>query len=166
MFSLFRILQRSGGVLAISAGLLGLAFYGIALLSVAFVDDPARGLRILAVFFVLSALFCAMVVWTVRRALAHARRPLNSAYEATTKIASLGGKGGRNAYRFLGRKTATLGGFLTSAAALAGRAAARAGEFIAGWKSLGSRRSPNSPAPKAEVIPMHRSKRSKKSGMI
>ncbi len=165
MFSLFRILQRSGGVLAIAVALLGLAFYGIALVSVAVVDDPARGLRILAVFTVISALFCAVLIWAVRRGLARARRPLDSAYEATTRIASMGGKGGRNAFRFLGRKTAAAGGFVASVAGFAVRAASGVARFALRVRQPGGRRDRKSTISHADVIPMRRPKRSQKSGM-
>ncbi len=165
MFSLFRILQRSGGFLAIFIALLGLAFYGIALLSVALVDDPARALRILAVFAAFSAVFGALVVWAVRRALARARRPLNSAYEATTKLASLGGEGGRNAFRLLRRKTAAVGSFVASAARRAARAVSGAGRFVLRVGSLGSRKEPKSSTSHANVIPLRRTKDPRKSGM-
>jgi hypothetical protein len=165
MFSLFRILQRSGGVLAVSVVLLGLAFYGIALLSVAVVDDPARGLRILAVFAVLSTVFCAGLIWAVRKAIARARRPLDSAYEATTRIASMGGKGSRSAFRFLGRKTAAAGGFVASVAGLASRMVSGAGRFALRVRHLGARKERKSPIFHADVIPMRRPKRSQKSGM-
>ncbi len=165
MFSLFRILQRSGGFLAISVALLGLVFYGIALLSVAVVDDPARGLRILAVFAILSAVFCAVLIWAVRRAIARARRPLDSAYEATTRIASMGGKGGRSAFRFLGRKTAAAGGFVASVAGLASRVVSGAARFALRVRHLGGRKGQKSPISHADVIPMRRPKRSQKSGM-
>ncbi len=165
MFSLFRILQRSGGVLAMAVALLGLAFYGIALLSVILVDNPARGLQILAVFAALSTVFCAMVIWMVRRVIAHARRPLDSAYEATTRIASLGGEGGRSAFRFLGRNTAAAGGFVASAAGLAGRAASGAGRIALRVASMWSRRERKPSSPPADVIPLRRPKKSQRSGM-
>ena len=165
MFSLFRIFQRSGGFLAVSVMLLGLAFYGIALLSVAVVDDPARGLRILAVFAALSAVFCAALIWAVRRAIARARRPLDSAYEATTRIASMGGKGSRSAFRFLGRKTAAAGGFVASVARLAGRVASGAGRFALRVRNLVGRKERKSVISHADVIPMRRPKRSQNSGM-
>ncbi len=165
MFSLFRILQRSGGVLAVSVALLGVAFYGIALMSVAVVDDPARGLQILAVFAVLSVMFCAVLIWVVRRVIARARRPLDSAYEATTRIASMGGKGSRSAFRFLGRKTAVAGGFVASVAGLAGRMVSGAARFALRARHLGGRKERKPPIPHADVIPMRRPKRTQKSGM-
>ena len=165
MFSLFRILQRSGGVLAISVALLGLVFYGIALLSITVVDDPARGLRILAVFAVLSTVFCAALIWAVRKAIARARRPLDSAYEATTRIASMGGEGSRSAFRFLGRKTAAAGGFVASVAGLVGRVISGAGRFALRVKHLGGRKRQKSPISHADVIPLRRPKRSQRSGM-
>ena len=50
---LLRMMMRSSGVMAVSLVLLGLAFYGIALLSVMVVDNPPRGLKVLGVFLLL-----------------------------------------------------------------------------------------------------------------
>ena len=149
MFALFRIFQRSGGILAVSIALVAFAFYGIALLSVILVDEPSRGLRILGVFLALSAAFCIFLSWAIRRAIAQARRPLDSAYEATTRMASMGGRGSRDALRVVGRRAASAGHFV-------GRVAVRAARVL--FRVKRTRRKdtlPPSPLP-ADVIPLRK----------
>ena len=86
MFGLFRAMARSGGAIAACLALLGLAFYGIAQMSVILVDDPARGFRILGVFLLFSVAFCFALKWILRRAIAQALRPVGAAKEATSQL--------------------------------------------------------------------------------
>ena len=66
MFGLMRLIVRSGGAIAVCLGIVGLAFYGIAQTSVMIVDEPARGMKVLGVFFGLSIVFCLMLKWVLR----------------------------------------------------------------------------------------------------
>jgi hypothetical protein len=115
MLLLFRTMLRSGGLLSVSLALVGFAFYGIALLSVALVDDPGRALQILVVFLLLSAVFGVALRWALRQAIARALRPFESAKAASSRIVTLGGEGGQSAVRRL-RKGAGAAGFLAKGA--------------------------------------------------
>ena len=115
MLLLFRTMLRSGGLLAVSLALVGFAFYGIALLSVALVDDPGRAVGILAVFLLLSAVFGVALRWVLRKAIAQALRPFESARAASSRIVASGGVGGRHAFRRL-RKGAGAAGLLAKGA--------------------------------------------------
>ena len=154
---LLRVLTRSGGMAVTALVLLGMAFYGIALLSVMVVDDPARGLKVLGVFLALAVAFLALARWALRQALQQALRPLDAAKEATARLASLGGQGGREAFRAFRLGAGVLGAW---AAAKVVRAAARAASFI-------SRRGGASPAPpsgrQAPVIPLRRGGQDRKA---
>ena len=150
MLSLLRIFQRSGGLLTTAAALLGFAFYGIALLSVDLVEDPSRALQILAIFLLLSLVFILLLVWAVRRAVARVRRPLETAVAATSRLASMSGRGGRGAVQFLGRKSAAAGEWVTHTVR---RRASRASGFLFRRR----RRGPGAPAtpPAAGVFPIY-----------
>lgn len=115
MLLLFRTMLRSGGLLAVSLALAGFAFYGIAILSVSLVDDPGRALKILAVFLLLSAVFGVVLRWALRKAIAQALRPFESARAASSRIVASGGEGGRYAFRRF-RKGAGAAGLLAKGA--------------------------------------------------
>ena len=153
MLSLLRIFQRSGGLLTTAAALLGFAFYGIALLSVDLVEDPSRALQILAIFLLLSLVFILLLVWAVRRAVARVRRPLETAVAATSRLASMSGRGGRGAVQFLGRKSAAAGEWVTHTGRSVRRRASRASGFLFRRR----RRDPGAPAtpPAAGVFPIY-----------
>ena len=104
MFSLLRIIQRSGGLLAVVVTSLLCSFYGIALLSVELVKDPSRAIQILVIFLFLSGMFVFLLLWTVRSTFARVRRPIENAVATTSRFASKGGRGCRGAIRLLGRK--------------------------------------------------------------
>lgn len=165
MLALFRLLHRSGGVFAALLALLGFAFYGIAVLSVALVENPSQAIQILAVFLALSVVFCALAIWVFRRLMAQMRRPLDSAVDATSRIASIGGKGGRDAIRFLGKKSAAAGEFMIFSMMAAGRTIVRVAYIFDRKKnrkikdpSVDSDQTPN-------VIPMRRYGGSRDDGM-
>ncbi len=164
MFSLLRLFQRSGGIAAAAIALAGLAFYGIALLSVSLVEDPSRALQILAVFILLSGVFCAFMMWAIRKAIARARRPLDSAYNATSRIASMGGRGGRSAVRFLGRRSASAGGVISLAVAAVLRGAGRVGDLLGRIRFRKGGNPPAEASPPADVIPIRRPDSSRKTG--
>jgi hypothetical protein len=163
MFSLLRILQRSGGIAAAALALVGLAFYGIALLSVSLVEDPSRALRILAVFILLSGVFCAFMMWAIRKMIARARRPLDTAYNATSRIVSMGGRGGRSAVRFLGRRSVPV--VISSAAAAVLRGAGRVGGFLGRIRFRKKGNPPEEAFPPADVIPIRHQDGSRKTGI-
>ena len=66
MFGLFRVITRSGGAVAVCMAMVGLAFYGIAQMSVMIVDEPARGLKVFGVFFAFSIVFFLVLKWILR----------------------------------------------------------------------------------------------------
>ena len=115
MFSLLRIIQRSGGLLAVMVTALLFAFYGIALLSVEFVQDPSRAVQILVFFLFFSAMFIFLLLWTIRSAFSRVRRPIENAVTATSRFASKGRRGGRDAIRLLGRKILVVGKLVANA---------------------------------------------------
>ena len=109
MFGIMRLIVRSGGAVAVCLGVVGLAFYGIAQTSVMIVDEPARGLKVLGVFFALSIVFCLMLKWVLRQAIAQALRPIDAAKEATSRLVSIGEEGGKKAFSLAGQKDARRG---------------------------------------------------------
>lgn len=113
MFGLLRVITRSGGAVAVCMAMVGLAFYGIAQTSVMIVDEPDRGLKVLGVFLGLSVVFCWMVRWVVRQAIAQALRPIGAAREATSRLVSIGEEGGKKAFRSLGQRTRAAGSVAT-----------------------------------------------------
>ena len=164
MFLLLRIFQRSGGIAAAAIVLVGLAFYGVALLSVALVEDPSRALRIVAVFILLSGIFCAFLMWAIRKAIAQARRPLDTAYNATSRLASMGGRGGRSAVRFLGRRSASARRVISSAAAAVLRGVRRVGGLLGRVRFSKGKKPPAEAFPPADVIPLRCPDGSRKTG--
>ncbi|MDA1001190.1 MAG: hypothetical protein O2807_11845 [bacterium] len=152
MFGWFRILQRSGGLLTAIAVLLGAAFYGIAQISMIVVDDPSRGLRILGVFLVLSAIFCALLAWLVRRVVQRILWPVISAREFTSRISGLGGAGGRAAYHALRQNTRYFGGFARTIMRATVRAVGTAFRFSPRKRGVPARRTAH-PGGGASVIP-------------
>ena len=121
MLTLFRILHRSGGIVAALIALVCFVFYGIAVMSVALVENPSKAIQVLAVFLVLSVIFCVIASWVFRRLTAQLRRPINSAVDATSRIALIGGRGGRKAISYLGGKSAVVGVIVVSSVRLAAR---------------------------------------------
>ena len=109
MFGLFRVITRSGGAVAVCMAMVGLAFYGIAQMSVIIVDEPARGLKVFGVFFAFSIVFFLVLKWILRLAIAQALRPIGAAKEATSRLVSIGEEGGKKAFRSLGTKNARCG---------------------------------------------------------
>ena len=108
MFGLFRVITRSGGAVAVCLAMVGLIFYGIAQMSVMIVDEPARGLKVFGVFFAFSIVFCLVLKWILRQAIAQALRPIGAAKEATSRLVSIGEEGGKKAFRSLGTKNARM----------------------------------------------------------
>ena len=153
MFGLFRALARSGGAIAACLALLGLAFYGIAQMSVILVDDPARGFRILGVFLLFSVAFCFALKWVLRRAIAQALRPVGAAKEATSRLVSIGEEGGKRALRSLGRRMRAAGSVLAWTAGGAARLAWRARRV---WPFM--RRGRDAESASADVIPLKRNR--------
>lgn len=154
MLGWFRILQRSGGFFTAIVVLLGVAFYGIAQFSVIFADDPSRGLRILGAFAVLSAAFCVLLTWLMRRAVQRILRPVFSAREFTSRISGFGEAGGRAAYHALSQNSRHLGGFARRAARATFRAVGTVFRFSLRRKPF-ARRSENQTAG-ASVIPFRK----------
>lgn len=158
MFFWFRAIHRSGGMVAVFLALLGLAFYGIARLSVMIVDRPERAFMVLAVFLLLSAVFCLFLRWTLNRLIAQIRRPLESAREVTSRLAEMGGSGGRAAFRAVGEGTRAAGGFAGRALGAIVRVAAGAAHLIRGLRGRRGRQSaPEGEIRSADVIPLRRS---------
>jgi len=85
------------------------------------VDEPARGLKVLGVFFALSIVFCLMLKWVLRRAIAQALRPIGAAKVATSRLVSIGEEGGKKVFRSLGKRTRDAGSTLTWAVGGAAR---------------------------------------------
>ena len=155
MFGLLRLIVRSGGAVAVCLGILGLAFYGIAQMSVVLVDEPARGLKVLGVFCALSILFCLMMKWVLCRAIAQALRPIDAARAATSRLVSIGEKGGKKVFRSLGRKTRDAGSTLTWAV---GGAARTLWRVRCVWPSSWRRRRRDDAQTPADVIPIKRNR--------
>lgn len=153
MFGLFRVMARSGGAVAACLAMLGLAFYGIAQMSVILVDDPARGFRILGVFLLFSVAFCFALKWILRQAIAQALRPIGAAKEATSRLVSIGEQGGKKALRSVGRRARAAGSLLAWTAGGAARAAWRARRV---WPSSWRRR--DDAGERADVIPLKRNR--------
>ena len=109
MFGIMRLIVRSGGAVAVCLGIVALAFYGIAQTSVMIVDEPARGLKVLGVFFALSVVFCLMLKWVLRQAIAQALRPIGAAKEATSRLVSIGEEGGKKSVSLARQKNAKRG---------------------------------------------------------
>ncbi|MBI3126834.1 MAG: hypothetical protein HYZ11_04435 [Candidatus Tectomicrobia bacterium] len=114
---LLRLMARSGGAIAVSLALVGLAFYGIGGLSVMMVDDPVRGLQVLIVFILLSGLFLVFLRWAALQVVRQVLRPLGAAKDTTSRWASLGGRGGEEAFRAVGDGLRAAGWFASRAAA-------------------------------------------------
>ncbi|OGL59019.1 MAG: hypothetical protein A3J27_06965 [Candidatus Tectomicrobia bacterium RIFCSPLOWO2_12_FULL_69_37] len=157
---LLRMLMRSSGLLAASLVLLAMAFYGIALLSVMVVDDPRRGLKVLGVFLLLSGFFSLLLRWVFRQALQQVLRPLGAAREATNRLASLGGRGGREAFRTLRGGASAAGWLAARAVGAVVRAAARAAALLPGSERAGRRPASGRPA---LVIPLRRGGQDRKA---
>ncbi len=150
MFGLLRVMMRSGGAVAVCLAMVGLAFYGIAQVSVMIVDEPLRGLKVLGVFFVFSVFFGFMMRWILRQAIAQALRPIDAAKEATSRLVSMGEESGRKAFRSLGRRTR-----IAWAAGGAARALWRArGVWPLFWRGRGR----NDAQKHADVIPLKRNR--------
>ena len=148
---LLRLMARSGGAIAVSLALVGLAFYGIGGLSVMMVDDPVRGLQVLIVFILLSGLFLVFLRWAALQAVRQVLRPLGAAKDATSRWASVGGRGGEEAFRAVGDGLRAAGWFASRAAGAAARA------FSAVTSLFGRRGRPaRPPARPAPVIPIRR----------
>lgn len=158
MFGILRLIVRSGGAVAVCLGIMALAFYGIAQMSVMIVDEPARGLKVLGVFFALSIVFCLMMKWVLRQAIAQALRPIGAAKEATSRLVSIGEEGGKKAFRSLGRRTRDAGSTLAWAVGGAARTLWRV-RYVwpASWRG---RRREDSQKP-ADVIPLKRNRESR-----
>ena len=158
MFGLLRLIVRSGGAVAVCLGIMALAFYGIAQTSVMIVDEPARGLKVLGVFFALSIVFCLMMKWVLRQAIAQALRPIDAAKEATSRLVSIGEEGGKKAFRSLGKRTRDAGSTLAWAVGGAARTLWRV-RYV--WpSSWRGRRREDSQKP-ADVIPLKRNRESR-----
>ncbi|MCY3824604.1 MAG: hypothetical protein OXG62_12115 [Nitrospinae bacterium] len=158
MFGLMRLIVRSGGAVAVCLGILALAFYGIAQTSVMIVDEPARGLKVLGVFFALSIVFCLMLKWVLRQAIAQALRPIGAAKEATSRLVSIGEEGGKKVFRSLGKRTRDAGSTLAWAVGGAARTLWRV-RYV--WpSSWRGRRREDSQKP-ADVIPLKRNRESR-----
>ena len=153
MFGILRLIVRSGGAVAVCLGIMALAFYGIAQTSVMIVDEPARGLKVLGVFFALSIVFCLMMKWVLRQAIAQALRPIGAAKEATSRLVSIGEEGGKKVFRSLGKRTRDAGSTLAWAVGGAARTLWRV-RYV--WPpSWRGRRREDSQKP-ADVIPLKR----------
>ncbi len=109
---------RPGWFVPVCLGAAALAFYGIARISVMIVDEPARGLKVLGVFVVLSVAFCLKATWFLRRAQTPA------AVQKTPRLASMGAGGVKR------MSARTVGGVLAAVLQALGRTghAGRAGE--------------------------------------
>ncbi len=155
MFGLWRLVMRSGGAVAVCLGMVVLAFYGIAQMSVIIVDEPARGLKVLGVFFVLAIVFCYMMKWVLRQAIAQVLRPIDAAKEATSRLVSIGEEGGKKAFRSLGKRTRAAGSVVTWAVGGAARTLWRV-RYV--WPpSWRGRRREEEQKP-ADVIPLKRNR--------
>ena len=148
-----RLIVRSGGAIAVCLGIIGLAFYGIAQMSVMIVDEPARGLKVLGVFFALSIVFCLMLKWVLRRAIAQALRPIGAAKVATSRLVSIGEEGGKKVFRSLGKRTRDAGSTLTWAVGGAARTLWRV-RYV--WPSNWRGRRRDDAQKPADVIPLKR----------
>jgi len=153
MFGLMRLIVRSGGAIAVCLGIVGLAFYGIAQTSVMIVDEPARGMKVLGVFFGLSIVFCLMLKWVLRQAIAQALRPIGAAKEATSRLVSIGEEGGKKVFRSLGKGTRDAGSTLAWAV---GGAARTLWRVRCVWPSTWRRRRREDAQGPADVIPLKR----------
>ncbi len=153
MFGIMRLIVRSGGAVAVCLGIVALAFYGIAQTSVMIVDEPARAFKVLGVFFALSVVFCLMLKWVLRQAIAQALRPLGAAKEATSRLVSIGEEGGKKAFRSLGRRTRNAGSTLTWAVGGAARTLWRV-RYV--WPSSWRGRRRDDAQKPADVIPLKR----------
>lgn len=163
MLLLIRTMLRSGGLLAVSLALVGFAFYGIAIMSVALVDDPGRALKILAMFLLLSAAFGIALRWALRKAIAQALRPFESAKAASSRFVSSGGQGGRNAARRLREGAGAAGLLAKGALKFPFRAAGRLAQGLfhgAARTTRGARRAAGNIFPKNPVLVFRRGNRS------
>ncbi len=156
MLGMLRLITRSGGAVAVCLGMVGLAFYGIAQMSVMIVDEPARGLKVLGVFFCLSIVFCLMMKWVLRQAILQALRPIGAAKEATSRLVSIGEKGGKKAFRSLGQKTRYAGGIVTWAL---GGVASTVWRVRYVWPSSWRGRRRDDAQRPADVIPLKRNQK-------
>ncbi|MEE9275681.1 MAG: hypothetical protein V3V62_10275, partial [bacterium] len=86
---------------------------------------------------------------------AQIRRPLESAREVTSRLAEMGGSGGRAAFRALGEGTRAAGGFAGRALGAAVRAAAAAAHLVR--RLRGRRGAAADEVRSADVIPIRRS---------
>ncbi|MCY4381605.1 MAG: hypothetical protein OXE44_00445 [Nitrospinae bacterium] len=155
MFGMLRLIVRSGGAIAVCLGMIGLAFYGIAQMSVMIVDEPTRGLQVLGVFFALSFVFCLMMKWVLRQVIAQALRPIDAAREATSRLVSIGEEGGKKVFRSLGKRTRDAGSTLTWAVGGAARTLWRV-RYI--WPSNWRGRRRDDAQKPADVIPLKRNR--------
>ena len=157
MFGLLRLIVRSGGAVAVCLGIVALAFYGIAQMSVMIVDEPTRGFKVLGVFFGLSMVFCLMMKWILRRAIAQAIRPIGAAKEATSRLVSIGEEGGKKVFRSLGKRTRDAGSMLTW---VVGGAAKTLWRVRYVWPSSWRGRRRDDGQKPADVIPLKRNQES------
>ena len=144
--------------MAVCLGIVALAFYGIAQTSVMIVDEPARGLKVLGVFFALSIVFCLMLKWVLRQAIAQALRPIGAAKEATSRLVSIGEEGGKKAFRSLGRRAQGAGRTLAWAVGGAARTLWRV-RYV--WPSSWRGRRRDDAQKPADVIPLKRNRESR-----
>ena len=155
MFGLFRVITRSGGAVAVCMAMVGLAFYGIAQMSVIIVDEPARGLKVFGVFFAFSIVFFLVLKWILRLAIAQALRPIGAAKEATSRLVSIGEEGGKKAFRSLGKRTRAAGSVVTWAVGGAARTLWRV-RYV--WPPSWRGRRHNDDQEHADVIPLKRNR--------
>lgn len=152
---LLRLMARSGGAIAVSLALVGLAFYGIGGLSVMMVDDPTRGLQVLIVFILLSGLFLVFLRWALLQVVRQVLRPFGAAKDATSRLAGLGGRGGEEVFRTFQDGARAVAGYASRAAVAVFRAASDVVSRAASFSQRPAQRRPSArPAP---VIPIRRS---------